>query len=107
VTEPTSSIDLFNRLSIAVDRNKGIRLSPEDVDLLVIMGGYGAVSQYIADWVRQRSETRIADRAAEHADAMDKAYQAQFPKPHLDPYIEAARRRAWELTQHGSGPRTK
>lgn len=104
---PVTPSELYRRLSEKIERRKSITLSAEDLDLFVVMGGYDAIAKYSADWARKLAEDRIAVRTAEHADAMDKAYLAQFPKPHLDPYIEAARRRAWELTQPKSGPRTK
>lgn len=65
-----SPIDLFSRFSIAAERNRGIRLTPEDVDLMVCMGAFDAMSAAAARYVRQSAEARIAAREeARRADA--------------------------------------
>lgn len=57
-----SLVDLFSRFSIAAERNKGIRLSPEDVDLMVCMGAYDAMSVAVAKYMKEVAEARIAAR---------------------------------------------
>lgn len=65
-----SPLDLFSRFSIAAERNKGIRLTPEDVDLMVCMGAFDAMSSAAAKYVREVAEARIAAREeARRADA--------------------------------------
>ena len=58
-----SPVDLFSRFSIAAERNKGIRLSPEDVDLMVCMGAFDAMSVAVAKDLKELSQARIAQRA--------------------------------------------
>lgn len=99
--------DLYRRFSEKVERRKEIRLSPDELDLFVIMGGLDAISKYAAEWIRKQAEERVAARRAERAEAMDAAYTARYPKPHPNPEMEAARRSAWELTQPKSRPRTR
>lgn len=57
-----SPLDLFSRFSIAAERNKGIRLTPEDVDLMVCMGAFDAMSAAAARYIREVAEARIAAR---------------------------------------------
>ncbi|MBN8844331.1 MAG: hypothetical protein J0H88_13900 [Sphingomonadales bacterium] len=104
---PITPIELYRRISDRVERQKSITLSAEELDMFVVMGGYDALSKYTNEWLRQLSEDRIAVTTTEHREAMDAAYNKRYPHPHLDPYIEAARRRSWELTQPRSGPRVK
>lgn len=96
---PVTPTDLYRRLSERIERQKPITLSPEELDLFVIMGGFDAVSKYAADWMRTLAKDRNAVAEAEHADALDEAYRAQHPQPHPDPEVEAACRRAWEMCQ--------
>lgn len=104
---PLTPPDLYRRMSERLERRKSITLSPEELDLFVVMGGFDAMTKFTADWMRRLSEDRIAIAKAEHAEAMDKAYLAQHPRPHPNPEVEAATRRAWEACQPRSGPRLK
>lgn len=104
---PVTPSELYRRISARIESGKAITLSPEELDLFVAMGGYEVISKYAAEWSRRLAEDRIAVRTAAHAEAMDKAYKAQFPKPDPNPEVESACRRAWELTQPKSGPRKK
>lgn len=95
--------ELYRRLSERIERQKSITLSAEELDLFVIMGGFDAVSKYAADWMLALANDRKAVTEAERAASLDKAYRAHRPRPHPDPEVEAAARRAWEMCQ----PRNK
>lgn len=62
MSNDSSPVDLFSRFSVAAERNKGIRLSPEDVDLMVCMGAFDAMSAAAAKYLKGVSEARIAAR---------------------------------------------
>lgn len=107
IAMPATPTELYRRMSERIERQKGMTLSAEELDLFVVMGGYDAISKYSAEWLRKLAEDRMAVNSAEHAEAMEKAYRAQHPKPHPNPEVEAARRRAWETFQPKSGPRVR
>lgn len=65
MNDDPSPVDLFSRLSIAAERNKGIRLTPEDVDLMVCMGAFDVMSIAVAKHLKEVAEARIAAREEE------------------------------------------
>jgi len=101
----TTPAELYRRFSEKIERRKTLTLSADDLDLFVAMGGYDALSKAAAEWARNLAEDRIAVRKAEREEAMEKAYRAQYPRPHPDPEVEAACRRAWEACQPKRRPR--
>lgn len=44
--------DLYRKFSRAIETGKGIRLSPAEVDLLVVTGAYKALSDAVAEQLR-------------------------------------------------------
>lgn len=57
--------ELVRRLSRAIETGRGIRLAPEDLDLVVEHGGYAALSDASAKIQRERSQARLREREAE------------------------------------------
>ena len=53
---------LTRRLARAIDVGRGISLSSEDLDLLVISGAYEVLQKAVAEVLRQQAEARIAKR---------------------------------------------
>lgn len=98
-----SPLDLFSRFSIAAERNKGIRLSPEDVDLMVCMGAFDAMSAAAAKYIREVAQTRITAREeARRADAATQALrQPKGRREGNSETAEEAMRRARSRTKRG------
>ena len=53
---------LTRRLARAIDVGRGISLSSEDMDLLVISGAYEVLQKAVAEVLREQAEARIAKR---------------------------------------------
>ena len=53
---------LTRRLARAIDVGRGISLSSEDLDLLVISGAYEVLQKAVAEVLREQAEARIAKR---------------------------------------------
>jgi hypothetical protein len=53
---------LTRKLARAIDVGRGISLSSEDLDLLVISGAYEVLQKAVAEVLRQQAEARIAKR---------------------------------------------
>jgi len=64
---PITPAEFVRRLYTQLEKGKGMRLSPEEMDLLAEMGAIDAVSKFASDWVRQQSEERLAAIRAEQA----------------------------------------
>ena len=99
-----SPIDLFSRFSIAAERNKGIRLTPEDVDLMVCMGAFDAMSAAVARYVREMAEARIAAREEARRAEAEATHALLRPKGRREGKSETAEeamRRARNRTKRG------
>lgn len=59
---PTPVSDLFDRITRAAEREKGIRLELADLDLLVVTGVYEALCLEAVREMRELSKFRIAAR---------------------------------------------
>ena len=64
------------RLYKQLEAGKGMRFSPEEMDLLAEMGAIDAVSNYAADWVRRQSEERLTAARADQAINTAEVYRA-------------------------------
>lgn len=54
--------ELVRRLSRAIDKGRGIQLSPADLALIVEHGGYSTLSSAAAEIQRERSQARRRER---------------------------------------------
>lgn len=53
---------LYDRLSRAIDKNSGIHLSPAEVDLIVLAGGFKAISDTLSAHQRALARARLVAR---------------------------------------------
>ena len=53
---------LTRKLARAIEVGRGISLSSEDLDLLVISGAYEVLQKAVAEVLREQAEARIAKR---------------------------------------------
>ena len=95
----------MRRIYRAMERGKGMMFSAEDLDMVAEMGGLEAMSNFTADIVKRQAEERQAKAKAERQAAMDADWQRLHPRPHPDPEVEHAARRAWEMCQPKKRPR--
>lgn len=92
------------RLYKQLEAGKGMRLSPEEMDMLAEMGAIDAVSNYAADWVRQQSEERLS--AARRDQASVPAEEHRSPRSGRNHVLtaEEAGQRAMELCRPKKRP---
>jgi len=60
---------LYDRLSRAADKGRGITLTSSDVDHLFAVGAYDVISKAVADALREEAIRRIAEREGGLGDA--------------------------------------
>lgn len=96
--------EFVRRLYKQLQTGKGMRFSPEEMDLLAEMGAIDAVSKFAADWVKRQSEERLATTRAEHAGASAETYKATRSGQHHELTAEEAGDRALELSRPKKRP---
>ena len=80
-----------------MEQRKGMMFSADDLDMVAEMGGLETMSAFTADFVKQQAEERQSSAKAERQAALDADWKKLHPRPHPDPEVERAARRAWEM----------
>lgn len=86
-------IDLDHRISLAIDRAKGIRLSDEELDLLVAIGAIEVVKLAASAALKDRAERRQKERAeyralGESTEAKDQSHAANLARERARELLE-------------------
>lgn len=93
---PITPAEFVRRLYTQLEKGKGMRFSPEEMDMLAEMGAIDAVSKFAADWVRQQSEERLALSRGK-AGAGEERYGRPRPERHHELTADEAALRALEM----------
>lgn len=101
---PITPAEFVRRLYKQLETGKGMRFSPEEMDMLAAMGAIDVVSKFAADWVRQQSEERLAVTWAGHANATAETYRAPPSVQHNELTAEEATNRALEMCRPKKRP---
>jgi hypothetical protein len=56
---PTTPPQLLRRLSRRIDQGKGIMLSPEELDILVISGAYEVLAAFATEHLKELARQRL------------------------------------------------
>lgn len=100
----TTPAQFVRRLYKQLEAGKGMRFTPEEMDMLVEMGAVDAVSNYAADWLRRQSEERLTAVRVDQAINTAEVYRAPRSSRPERSYlsgeaVEGSRRRARNRTK--------
>jgi cytochrome c-type biogenesis protein CcmH/NrfG len=106
VTTPT---DLQLKMAQKIEGGRGMRLTADELDVLVLSGAYEALSRYCANQIAEQAAQRLLAKeqaAASSEPSFEARNRGTNPHPHQPPNMESLRKQAMRLSGKARRPRS-